>query len=221
MSDLSGAAKASLEAVRRSDGKFGTQPHSNPGQLSDRLAGAASRSDDRVVEPCRKCAGTGRIEAFSGIANGVCFACGGGGTRSILKSSIKARQRRDAQRRAENAAQAEKARQVGEVRYAEAVEMFSDTPDVVAALETHGETWEPGHVQAWESYRLVAERGWTPEKAVAEWKYATDREPRDWRPNRRRGVCRTCGAKVTRGAGVQGETRNQIWTYCTGCAAEA
>ena len=99
--------------------------------------------------------------------------------------------------------------------------MFSDEPDLVAALEAHGETWEPEHVQAWEAYRLVAERGWTPEKAVAEWKYATDREPRDWQPNRRRGVCRTCGAKVARGAGVQGETRNQIWTYCTGCAAEA
>ena len=150
MSDLSGAAKANLESARRSDGKFGSQPHSNPGQLSG-LTSAAGRSDDRVVEPCRKCAGTGRIEAFSGIANGVCFACGGGGTRSILKSSIKARQRRDAQRRAENAAQAEKARQAGEVRYAEAVEMFSDEPDLVAALETHGETWEPEHVQAWEA----------------------------------------------------------------------
>ena len=34
MSDLSSAAKANLEAARQSDGKFGTQPHSNPGQLS-------------------------------------------------------------------------------------------------------------------------------------------------------------------------------------------
>ena len=33
MSDLSSAAKANLEAARQSDGKFGTQPHSNPGQL--------------------------------------------------------------------------------------------------------------------------------------------------------------------------------------------
>ena len=34
MSDLSSAAKANLEAARQSDGKFGNQPHSNPGQLS-------------------------------------------------------------------------------------------------------------------------------------------------------------------------------------------
>ena len=34
MPDLSSAAKANLEAARQSDGKFGNQPHSNPGQLS-------------------------------------------------------------------------------------------------------------------------------------------------------------------------------------------
>ena len=38
MSDLSSAAKVNLEAARQSDGKFGNQPHSNPGQL-DGLAG--------------------------------------------------------------------------------------------------------------------------------------------------------------------------------------
>ena len=34
MSDLPSAAKANLESARQSDGKFGNQPHSNPGQLS-------------------------------------------------------------------------------------------------------------------------------------------------------------------------------------------
>ena len=34
MSDLSSAAKANLESARQPDGKFGNQPHSNPGQLS-------------------------------------------------------------------------------------------------------------------------------------------------------------------------------------------
>ena len=34
MSDLFSAAKANLEAARQSDGTFGNQPHSNPGQLS-------------------------------------------------------------------------------------------------------------------------------------------------------------------------------------------
>ena len=42
MSDLSSAAKANLEAARQSDGKFGTQPHSNPGQLN---LGAAPAED--------------------------------------------------------------------------------------------------------------------------------------------------------------------------------
>ena len=33
MSDLSSVAKANIESARQHDGKFGTQPHSNPGQL--------------------------------------------------------------------------------------------------------------------------------------------------------------------------------------------
>ena len=46
MSDLSSAAKANLEAARQSDGKFGTQPHSNPGQLSGLTGPAAEVLDD-------------------------------------------------------------------------------------------------------------------------------------------------------------------------------
>ena len=46
MSDLSSAAKANLESARQSDGKFGTQPHSNPGQLSGLTGPAAEVLDD-------------------------------------------------------------------------------------------------------------------------------------------------------------------------------
>ena len=44
MSDLSSAAKANLESARQSDGKFGTQPHANPGQLD-------LSTDDSYPEP--------------------------------------------------------------------------------------------------------------------------------------------------------------------------
>ena len=49
MSDLSSAAKANLEAARQSDGKFGTQPHSNPGQL-DSLTGDAGQMQLAAVK---------------------------------------------------------------------------------------------------------------------------------------------------------------------------
>ena len=38
----------------------------------------ASRKEKKTCE-CYKCGGSGFIEAFSGIANGICFTCGGTG----------------------------------------------------------------------------------------------------------------------------------------------
>jgi hypothetical protein len=38
---------------------------------------------------CFKCSGSGRIVAFSGIANGVCFQCGGTGKLTSSKAGVR------------------------------------------------------------------------------------------------------------------------------------
>lgn len=52
------------------------------------------KGTDRVKETCTRCAGYGRIEAFGHIQSGICFECNGAGGRSILVSSIRAREAR-------------------------------------------------------------------------------------------------------------------------------
>lgn len=45
--------------------------------------------DSKMTANCYKCDGTGRINAFSHYAKGVCFACGGQGASTVSPSSDK------------------------------------------------------------------------------------------------------------------------------------
>ena len=42
-----------------------------------------------IAVECPKCAGAGHIDAFRGIANGVCFRCAGNKTVMVRKGAIK------------------------------------------------------------------------------------------------------------------------------------
>jgi len=54
---------------------------------ADSIAPAAPKARNthgRIVVECGKCFGRGRINAFSHIANGVCFSCGGSGSLGTI-----------------------------------------------------------------------------------------------------------------------------------------
>lgn len=49
-------------------------------------------SGERLVRPCGKCGGAGRLRCYSHIAGGLCFRCEGTGVRSCsLRSARSAR----------------------------------------------------------------------------------------------------------------------------------
>lgn len=62
-------------------------------------------TETTTIRECGKCAGTGHIAAFAGIANGTCFSCKGAGgfatTEAKERRRVTAAARREAKRLAE------------------------------------------------------------------------------------------------------------------------
>lgn len=79
-----------MEKIAWMEELFGAEPVSEAERLAglvrleaaeaERIAALPSLSEPSRLRPvCSRCSGAGRIGAFSHVAGGVCFACGGSG----------------------------------------------------------------------------------------------------------------------------------------------
>lgn len=181
-------------------------------QLGQAVAHPELRGRDTVTEDCWKCLGKGHISAFAGIDGGRCWACMGRGSRSVLVSSIRARQRRQAKRAIERAAtDAERSDRVGAERDAAIAAIVAAFPRFADALD------ETGRPQTFAAEEMVLwQREGTPTTEVVEhYRWTLGETVHHLAPNRFRGQCHDCQARVAPAAGWVGQATEGWRTYCT------
>lgn len=182
-----------------------------PGQIDQAVAYPHLRGRDTVTEECLKCLGKGHISAFAGIDGGRCWACMGRGSRSVLVSSVRARQRRRAKRARERAAtDSERAERVGNERDAAIAAIIAAFPRFAEALD------ETGRPQTFAAEEMVLwQRQGTPTTEVVEhYRWTLGETVHHLTRNRFRGQCHTCQAQVMPAVGWVGQAVDGWRTYC-------
>lgn len=176
------------------------------------MAYPGRKGTDRVTEECWKCSGRGWIEAFGGIDGGRCWACMGQGGKSVLVSSIRARERRQAKRAAEQAqTDADRLERVGSANGAAIAALVSAFPAFAEALDERG---RPATYAASEAMVFLRDGG-DIEGVVAHYRWLTGETVTNVRRNRFPGRCHVCGRRVCSDEGWIGQAVQDGWrTYC-------
>jgi hypothetical protein len=175
------------------------------------------KGTDKITEDCWKCGGSGVIQAFRNVVGGQCFACGGGGTSTVLVSSVRARRRRRARREAERAqAESARAQLVGDANDAAIAELVAAYPPFAAAVDERGRTLTREASAAVVAVRDNHAGG--VQEAVASYRWSLGEIVDRLRPNRFPGKCRECMVPVPADAGWAGMHRHAVGGWATFCA---